>query len=117
MNLMQEPIRLRRPQTFKQKSFQGPVEHVIPYQNILHGLESYPSGCPPSRILQVIEDIGSPVSRFQKLNLHIDSIGCFLVARSHLCQIIGFVIQSPAYPVEIDVPESTSTHGTASISG
>src|SRR6185312_8343807 len=60
----------------------------------------------PSLILQVIEDIGSPVSRFEKLNLHIDSIGCFLVLGSHLCQIVGFIVQSPAYPVEIDIPES-----------
>ena len=33
MNLMQKPIQLRRSQTFKQQSFQSPIEHIVPYQN------------------------------------------------------------------------------------
>ncbi|KAK1652251.1 hypothetical protein QYE76_070056 [Lolium multiflorum] len=36
--------------------------------------------CPPSRIFQVIEDIGSPVIRFEELHLNIGSICYVLVA-------------------------------------
>ena len=80
MHLVQEPIRLGRPETFEKYSLQCPVEHIVSNEDILHGLISYPFRCPPSRIFQVIEDIGSPVIGFQKLDLYIDSNCYILVA-------------------------------------
>jgi hypothetical protein len=62
MNLVQEPIHLNRSQALEQQPFQSHVEHIVPYQDVLYGLVSYPLMCPLSRTLQVIEDIGSPVS-------------------------------------------------------
>jgi hypothetical protein len=49
-------------------------------------------GAPLSQILQVIEDIGSPVSCFQKLYREIGLVRVRLVPRSLLCKVIGLGI-------------------------
>jgi hypothetical protein len=49
VDFMQEPIGLDRPQAFKQQPLQGPIEHIIPYQDIPYGFVSYPLGCPRAK--------------------------------------------------------------------
>lgn len=105
MNVMQEAIRFSRPQTLEQQAFHGPVEHGISYQDVFRGLITCPPGCPPSRILQIVEDIVSPIVWLKQAHLGVFVIRARFVSRVHLSKIIGFGILSSMDPVEIDIPQ------------
>jgi hypothetical protein len=68
------------------------MEHIVPYQNVLHGFVSYLPRCPLSCIIQVIEDIDSLVSYFQKLYREIGLVRVRLVPLSLLCKVVGLGI-------------------------